>query len=60
MAIANKARSPWREMKLINIVITSGVIELSTLIENFDVVSEHLKVESRKSGKYRMQLALYD
>ena len=50
-------RSLWREMKLVNTVLVSGVIELSTLIENFDIVSEHLKVESRKGGKCRMQLA---
>jgi len=53
----SEAHSPWREMKFANIVLISGIIALSTLIENYDIVSEHLKVESMKNGKCRMQLA---
>ena len=47
----------WREFKLANTIIMTGIIDLSTLIANFDDVSNRIKVESRKGGKCRMQLA---
>jgi len=47
----------WREYKLLNMVIATGVLELQAFLTDFDEVSYRLRVESRKESRCRMQLA---
>ena len=47
----------WREYKLLNTVIMTGVLELQAFLDDFDEISYRLRVESRKGNRCRMQLA---
>ena len=47
----------WREFKLLNIMLVTGVLDLQEFLDNFETISFRLRVESRKEGGCRMQLA---
>ena len=55
VAISRKERIVWREYKLAYMIIKTGVVELFTLVADFDNVSYRLRVESRKGKRCRMQ-----
>ena len=47
----NITRSIWRETKLLIFLMTTGFIDIGTVLNNFYAISKHLSVEKRRKPR---------